>query len=841
MRKYLLASLVLMYGLCGCAKSDVDDVGSSRPIGKSVIEVTACDDSTRIYLGDMNDDNSYPVLWHDDDVIAVNGIHSSSITVNADNGSAASFEFDALLDVPYRAIYPASSAIDDCTRVTLPLIQTAAPGTFDRSAAILVGFSETAGSVALKNVMAFMKVTVNASSDNDHLKYIRIEGNDLEPMSGTFDVDYANLTLSPVTDDGLYVKLDCAGTALGNSFLIAIPAATYAAGITMTIVDENGHYQIIERKTPFTAEPGKVYASEVVFEPTGTYVDGGIYTAADFRAFTLAADGGVIVPYDGIVSSSETTDGDYSEWVNGDGEVVLMNDIKIGTVGWTNTESGIADMRVNSIANWKGVFNGNGHTITVESLTTPIFINLFGTVKNLTVEGAADLRTPRALGAAIVAQLQEGGRLYEVDNRIDLEVRDESLSDGATLGGLCARAFGGSIESCTNYGNISYEATDAVNGSAGHVVYAGGLVARVGIASSDQQLSQTVTIKRCANEGNISINSQVLTNYLAAGGFVGRVRGLAPVDANLLEIENCVNNGNVSMNGPSSSSLWTPNLGSGAGGFIGMSAHMTSLSGYAIITFPYGGSDVYGDGYAILLDNCVNNGIVEASVCGANTSTSSNRVRTCVGGMCGVMFGSVAKHAVIRNCKNYGKLVAGFDVGSAGSARSSMYHIIGGLVGYGGCVDMSGCVVKATLGDPSLMRNVFAIGGLFGSMYNLSSVSDCNVFADIYYSGIYVGGFDGVSGGATENWRYASFINGNTSKLLRTDSFSALAGSVLSGCSVGGTINYNTVKTGTTYSGAISVTADNLSDYVCCYDDLNNESFMSSVSVSFLNYWNGIE
>lgn len=841
MKKHLLASLALASILAGCTVSEIDDTAMPTVKGVSVINVTVDNDDTRIYLGDKNDDNTYPVLWHGDDALSVNGVTSTSIAVQPDNGSAASFEFGALLEVPYKAVYPASVAAAGGDRVVLPVTQAMTEGTFDRNAAVLVGYSEAAGQISLKSVMAFMKITVNAGSDPDLLKYIRIEGNALEPMSGTFDVDYADLTLSPVADDGLYVNLDCAGAAQGSTFFIAIPAATYASGITMTIVDENSHYQIIRRSTPFTAEPGKAYASEVTFEPTGTYVDGGIYTAADFRAFTIAADAAVTVTYDGMLSASETTMGDISDWVNDDGEVVLMNDIWIDKVGWTNSVDDIADMRVNSIANWMGVFNGNGHTITVANLTTPIFINLFGTVKNLTVAGTANLRTARALGGAVVAQLQAGGLLQNVDNRLDMYVRDEINADGAAVGGLCARAFGGTIEECTNYGNITYMATDAITGSSNHVVYVGGLVSRVGVVSSDLQLAETVTIRGCTNEGTITIDSQVQTNYLAAGGFVGRVRGLAPAGSDLLRIESSVNNGEISMSGPSSSSLWTYNLGSGAGGFIGVAAGSTSISGYAVISYPYGGSDQYADGYRIVMDDCVNNGRVVASVCGANTASSSNRVRTCVGGMSGVMFGSVANHAVVRNCRNYGALVAGFDVGAAGSARSSLYHTIGGMVGYGGCIDMDGCVVKAALGDPSLMRNVFSIGGLFGILYNVSSISNCKVMADIYYSGIYVGGFNGESGGSSENWRYVGLVNGDTSKLVRTDSYGALAGTTVTECSIGGTINYATVKTGTSYSGSLTVNEDNLPDCVYCQDDNNNTDFTSSVTTSSISLWNGIE
>ena len=92
------------------------------------------------------------VNWSVGDKIVVNGVTSLPLTAESINGKAATFAFEAVLEAPYRAVYPASAYVadsddpeNDQATVIIPAEQNVTAGSFDPAAAIMIGEGDANG------------------------------------------------------------------------------------------------------------------------------------------------------------------------------------------------------------------------------------------------------------------------------------------------------------------------------------------------------------------------------------------------------------------------------------------------------------------------------------------------------------------------------------------------------------------------------------------------------------------------------------------------------------------------------------------------------------------------
>lgn len=160
---------------------------------------------------------------------------------------------------------------------------------------------------------------------------------------------------------------------------------------------------------------------------------------------------------------------------------------------------------------YKGTFDGNGHTITVRE--SPDFKGLFNTVrkdttiKNLTMAGTVEGNSSKTHMAAFIITLDFAGQ---------------------TASGITSNIGNVVIENCVNKMNILNKAP----GSAANVQnYAAGFVTRSTVK---------LTIKNCRNEGTIAAESH-------AAGFINYCA------TSEIRIINCINTGNISINEGSTS------------------------------------------------------------------------------------------------------------------------------------------------------------------------------------------------------------------------------------------------------------------------------------------------
>ena len=453
-----------------------------------------------------NGNSTYSVFWAEGDVISVNGKTSTSILIG-ENPKSAQFTLPKV-EATYCAVYPAGAAsgytaatqasgtagqegyvaaVPAQVTVTVPAVQKYVANGIDPDAAIMYAYSESADKpLAFKHAMAYLKLTVDGAA----VKSVRVNGNYNEMMSGDFILSY-NTTenvFGAKPESGtnkpkgnVSVKYLCGDAAIpaGTPMFIAIPATLYENGLTLTVIDDQNHYQVIKSLNPFSASAGKVYPTEISFSPTGTYIEGGIYTVEDWNAFVAAVNSG-----------------DWSAWketINGEEGVHLMADIYSST-NLPRTNDNIDADKLKPKCEWNGTFYGHNHTITHNGFE-PLFLHVGseGVIQDLIVAGTRETNKVNGWTGSIA--LNNAGVIRNCENRMDIILSGANTN----AAGIC-RTNTGTVVGCKNTGKITISnPTAAVN------------VAGIVMTSTDSG-----KLVNCTNEGAITITG-VNVNCIVAG------------------------------------------------------------------------------------------------------------------------------------------------------------------------------------------------------------------------------------------------------------------------------------------------------------------------------------
>lgn len=232
----------------------------------------------RTALGEKTD-GKYPVLWQPGDVIGINGAVSDPLDDGFTPSKSAQFRFSgAVLHEPYYGAYPASAVSSysaGSAILTLPTEQRYVQGSFDPEAGLLVGVGGASG-LTLRMPFCIMKITIAAGTHTSHaITSVKLKANGSEKMSGPFTTDYS--TVSPAAGALNYVMVKSeAGIPLGSSVFIVYPAQEYADGISIEIEDSERHYMRMVSSSAHRPSAGKLYPTELTFEPNGTNISGSI-------------------------------------------------------------------------------------------------------------------------------------------------------------------------------------------------------------------------------------------------------------------------------------------------------------------------------------------------------------------------------------------------------------------------------------------------------------------------------------------------------------------------------------------------------------------------------------
>ena len=395
-----------------------------------------------------------------------------------------------------------------------------------------------------------------------------------------------------------------------------------------------------------------------------------------------------------------------------------------------------------TIEGYEGTLEGGGHTIS--GLTKPLFDELKGTVRNLTLNSTLNItsdQTDIGILANIVSGTAEG---CTSQGSVTFHV-DGSVTGEHRIGGLIgtAASSGASVIDCTNEASV----TNETSGSGDGELIIGGVLGTFWGAQFN--------ISGCTNTGAVS-NHAYWEKAISVGGIVGQAGNSANSSSDL-SVSDCTNSGAVSNSGNSASS-------NNVGGIVGWIRFGTysdnsnsgaiSNSGEAPNNY-IGGLFGYLDINAFFEDNS-NSG----SISNSGDATSSQ----CIGGI----FGYIGKNNKISDAGKEAKykLTNSGDIGNSGSAKNIF---IGGLFGRNssGYFNMEGTKsvyssnsgdITDTSGPDKSDGGDLCIGGLAGytttgikTQYARNS-GDITVHGDKANTYVNVGGIGGWISNASFNF-----------------------------------------------------------------------------------------
>lgn len=505
---------LLVSVLFACAKQEVAGPEAGMT-GFTLVEAAfspepaVIPDPVRTTLGELSE-GTRAVYWSEGDQLCINGSVSEALAGVVPQQASAQFRFNALLSYPYKALYPASFYAES-GKITLPATQAWAEGTFAAGTAPAAAYLTAAGALQLSNLCGVLKIKLLAKEGGDADKITRVEfrGNADEKVSGDFGLDYTMPVIIAATatdpaDKAVAVTMDNALSATqATEVYIVVPARTYSAGFTLTIMDESGHTMTSVNNAPVTFEKGRILskATALVFEPTATVIV--IDTPAKLNAFATAFNAG---EYDEDVMVKVTADLTYDETTN---------------AGYTTIG--------NENYNFKGIFDGGGYTIGGLTTNKALFyIPEDATIKNVVFGADCTITHPASLGGnwGIIARVPKGDTVIE-DCVVDCDLTlyySSSASSETGIGMVAGRLDGNaSVQNCTVNGDINYVNDGQCMPYAQNV---GGVVGyALAAASSISGCTMNGALNFPAQAGQTATSSTTTDLYIGIGGIVGKSIG----------------------------------------------------------------------------------------------------------------------------------------------------------------------------------------------------------------------------------------------------------------------------------------------------------------------------
>lgn len=398
-----------------------------------------------------------------------------------------------------------------------------------------------------------------------------------------------------------------------------LPADTEYEVRAMTVYGE-GHSDYCESLTVSTKQPGTYPRQMTTADELATWLEAGVAEAAD---------------------------GDVYE---------IMNDIDMTGVDFSAMEEGMA-----------GIFEGNG--FTVSGLSSQMFNDVEGTVRNLVLEGGIESSSTAVASLALTNR----GLVENVVSGVDISHTAESDAEVSMGGIVCVNE--GTLHGCRNEGTISFASKDALT----KAVVMGGIAA-----------SSTGPVDGCVNAGTVSFTADASVRGLAVAGVVGCLESSmtgcenrAAVTVSALYADGKCSVGSVAKATP------------GVAGLVAYgssdSFSMEDCHNYSPVSYSLSAIDKYGSTYERVqvagvvanpngsVSSCSNNAAVNVSVkssTGSEYSSSGHIV--CIGGIGGGDYFATGQSATnYDGCVNNGKVTVRTDASKSNSA-------VGGICGWPG-------------------------------------------------------------------------------------------------------------------------------------------------------------
>lgn len=771
MKKNTIIAIGAIFGACiffSCSKESDFQPEENKPTEEpEVVEPKENDgDAVMVFSASMNDleetktyittpegsgpnEGKYVPKWSSSDKIKVNGVESAAGERSADY-TTASFSFAETVTGPFYAIAPSNDERtwdSENNRFNVLVKGTGAPQkyrnytdgssdnrgtnpTYDMSHAILAAYSETT-SLQFQQLTTYFKLTftkgagVEAGTKIKTIYVRQAETAETPNIAGTWRVSFdgsgnASITPSSLTAIIAYNCMVNGGTAtegvdFGSPVIITLPSYNFANGLILTVKDTEDHFQsfsIPAASSNLSTKKGTLITKTLTYSPQS----GTINSVEDWEAFAAAVNG-------------ETNDWDLYKWV-GNGTVKLGADISAASLTRITTS-------------FKYTFDGQNHSITRTGSSVPLFEIVSGEVKNLVLEGTMTKTGDVSTGLVPLARtLVAGGKITSVTNKMSLTTgTPESGARDCIVAGIVKEAQGGTIEGCHNRGSITVNIDVSGNNRQCRVA---------GIVADINNVTANVTIKDCENHANLTVNPTATANNkgINAGAMAGIAAWINSGDYSV-SFENCDNEGTIQWNPKHPLTATTDNTISVRraiciGGIIGNGAPITMSGAYGM-TEP-----TSTNGFKVSLTDCDNSGIINACAIsyygqtfggkGYIESIAANALqangKVYIGGLAGALLGKDATRATITACTNtntitpYNSATSGTDYASNQAGFNAM---LGGLVGYGGYLSITGCTAGGTIGTKA--RHMFSLGGVIGFAVRPFEISSTEVSATGYFLG----------------------------------------------------------------------------------------------------------
>lgn len=692
-----------------CTKDLQENAPVSGNDSDKVTLLIAADEVTKTTFGD-----DYEVKWEDasDKIGLFIASSSTNVPASLTRNEAGKAYFEATVSEyasgdKLCAYYPyADKAGTDASKVTLkiPYIQTQAEankfnGANNPMIAVPVALPSaenvTDGTVVIQEQLKFRHVGAILEFDITGVP----SGEKLKSVQFVADGGF------PATDNSVYDL-----TSVTENGDVNTVAGTYYKSVTVSLTD-GGFQDGQSSKVYMTLVPGKYTGNIYISTDKNLYRYAAKIIEADrSEVKTIKADLSsgsadkskeIKSALDYEVFAMAVNSGDYSAWVDGDGEVKLGEDITTLTY-FTRIQK-----------DWTGKFNGQKHTIKQDASVVPLFtvISEGASVSKLVLEGSKkSMANAGGYGSAAVAQINKG-TIEDVTNKM---VTNLKVTKGSAIAGM-VKCNGGIMRNCVQEGNITIDAVI----KATTTLYVGGIAA---FASDAEEVSTSKAVGRfenCTNAAEINV-SRTSTQVAALAKFaIGGICAVvhAGTAQKFSKFENCSNFGHIAR---IDKSLSDNNPGSSApiGGIVGRVADISGI--YVKVGTP---------GFYVEISDCKNEGNIENSSWlfnGWNGETTTGARMGEAGGIVGYVCGLAASPAKITNCTSNCTI-------KGGDAKGSI--ILGGIAGMCSYTVISDCTSTVSFEDSSrsdlTLLKTGAVGGIVGYVRNNSTIKGGFVDAKI--------------------------------------------------------------------------------------------------------------
>lgn len=464
--------------------------------------------------------NDEVVLWTNGDKVNVNGVESAALELAQPSASAA-FTFDAVLNNPYCAVFPAS-IYKDATIVTLPATQKYVAGTFAQNASPMAAYTTTGDNLRFQHLCAVLKLTVTKPADSEHndIAYVEFSGKNGEQVSGDFTIDFASMTLTGAStaeaDKKVCYNVSSEFVDGALTLYVVVPAAEYSNGYTVKVVDAQGHYMEQSKKSAQTLAAGRVYEMPAFeFVPAGTQLDVEITSAAELISFIADYNAGQ-TPAVAVIKS----DFAFSD------------------------EENAAFQSINSLST---VIEGNNCTISNFNSGKPLAVETTSSsaINNLTIAGAAALEGGEADKYVATFAGVHGGVISNCTNKVCYTVAGTQTAGTLYVGGLAGKVAAGS-EVANSTSEASFYVTTGTEGAAYIGAVAGYNEGTIKMCTVNPVADDAKPSQMCGNDDERQATGTVLvTGTTLMNSWIGGVAGRA---ASSSVIEECTNNVDITTN-----------------------------------------------------------------------------------------------------------------------------------------------------------------------------------------------------------------------------------------------------------------------------------------------------